>query len=271
LPATSIQALGALNSLAEITTVTFDLWQTLLVDNRDLGQARAMVRLEGAQTALAKSGEDYDIEHIRTAYMSCFEQFRDIREGGSDMDFRAQVSSFVNFISPGLVDRVDSETMDEISHHYSDSFFVYPPPAHEAAVRVLQGVKDMGLQMGLISNTGMTPGFTFRAYMEERGMLEYFHTLTFSDEAKVAKPAKEIFMMTLKAMGATPEQTIHVGDHVKNDVVAAKECGLKTVWITGFYEREDPNDPATEPDISVSGLAEVVPAIARLAGKTVPG
>ena len=257
--------------MAEITTVTFDLWQTLLLDDQDLGQARALVRLEGAQSALAKFGEDFNLEQIREAYQACFRQCNEIRDGGLDVDFREQVSIFVNNISPGLVDRLDPEYMDEIARSYSDSFLVYPPPAHVDAVQVLQGVKDMGLRMGLISNTGMTPGFTFRSYMEERGMLSYFHTLTFSDEVKLAKPSSEIFMMTMRLLGATPEQTVHVGDHVLNDVVGAKRCGLKTVWITGFYEREDPNDPETEPDATVSRLAEVVPAIAKLAGRAAPG
>ena len=40
--------------MAVIKGVTFDLWQTLLLDNRELGQARAAIRLEGAQDALAK-------------------------------------------------------------------------------------------------------------------------------------------------------------------------------------------------------------------------
>ncbi len=205
-----------------------------MLDDRDLGQARALVRLEGAQSALAKFGEVYDLEQIREAYRSCYRQCRDIRECGLDVDFREQVSIFVNNISSGLVDRLDSGAMDEIVRSYSDSFLVHPPPAHGDAVQVLQGVKDMGLRMGLISNTGMTPGFTFRSYMEERGLLSYFHTLIFSDEVKLAKPSSEIFMMTLQSLGATPEQTIHVGDHVLNDVVGAKRCGLKTVWITGF-------------------------------------
>ena len=256
--------------MAEITTVTFDLWQTLLLDDRDLGQARALFRLEGAQSALAKFGKDYDLEHIREAYQSCYRQCHDIRNGGLDVDFREQVEIFVNNISSGLGARLDHGTMDEIARCYSDSFLVYPPPAHADAVAVLQGVKDMGLRIGLISNTGMTPGFIFRSYMEERGLLSYFHTLTFSDEVKLAKPSSEIFMMTLRSLGATPEQAIHVGDHVLNDVVGAKRCGLKTVWITGFYEREDPNDPESEPDATVSGLGEVVAAIAKLAGRVVP-
>ncbi len=253
--------------MADITTVTFDLWQTLLLDDRDLGQARALVRIEGAQSALTKFGEDFDLAHIREAYMSCFEQCREIRGNGLDVDFREQVAIFVNHIKPGLAERLDPGIMDKIAEFYSDSFLVHPPPAHVDAVHVLQGIKDMGLKMGLISNTGMTPGFTFRCYMEERGMLDFFQTLTFSDEVKLAKPGSEIFKITLKALGATPEQTIHVGDHVTNDVVGAKRCGMKTVWISGFYEREDPNDPETEQDITVSGLADVVPAVAKLAGR----
>ena len=256
--------------MAEITTVTFDLWQTLLLDERDLGQARAMVRLEGAQSALAKFGQDFDLEKISDAYMSCFQQCREVRNGGLDVGFREQVSIFVNHINPGLAERLDRTILDEIAQFYADSFLAHPPPAHEDALHVLEAIKEMGFKMGLISNTGMTPGFTFRSYMEERGMLEYFHTLTFSDEVKLAKPSSEIFMMTLEAMDARPEQTIHVGDHVINDVVGAKRCGMKTVWISGFYEREDLNDPETEPDITVDTLAAVVPAVSKLAGKAAP-
>ena len=195
-------------------------------------------------------------------------QCRNIRDSGLDVDFREQVSIFVDHIESGLTDDLDQAVMDDIAHIYADSFLTHPPPAHVDAIDVLQGVKDLGFRMGLISNTGMTPGFTFRQYMDERGLLEYFHTLVFSDEVQLAKPSKGIFMMTLDALGATPEQTIHVGDHVLNDVVGPKRCGMKTIWISGFYEREDPNDPESEPDITVSGLAEVLPAIATLSGKS---
>jgi putative hydrolase of the HAD superfamily len=252
--------------LPEITTVTFDLWQTLLLDNRELGLTRSNARLEGVRRILSDCGEEFDPEHISEAYWECYRQCAAIREDLRDVSFPEQIDIFVESISPGLGQRLDLEALSGITRVYADSFLDYPPPAHADAIDVLRGVRSLGLRIGMISNTGMTPGTTFRTYLANTGMLDYFDTLTFSDEVKMAKPAKEIFLLTLRAMDAAPGEAVHVGDSVRNDVAGAKLCGLKTVWITGFSEREDPTDPATEPDETVGGLAEVIPAIKRLSG-----
>ncbi len=256
--------------MSSITAVTFDLWQTLLLDHRELGQARALVRLEGTKKALFHFGEEYDLEHIREAYRACYRHCHRIREDLKDVSFREQVEIFINNISPGLVERLDEPTIEEIVAVYADSFLVHPPPLHVDAFGVLHTLKTMGLRLGLISNTGMTPGSVFRTYLARHGMLDCFDTLTFSDEVKLAKPASDIFLLTLRSLGVKPEEAIHVGDHVKNDVAGANSLGMKTVWITGYYEREDPLDPTTEPDVAVPGLGDVLPAVAKLAGLPLP-
>ncbi|PKB80869.1 MAG: hypothetical protein BZY88_07585 [SAR202 cluster bacterium Io17-Chloro-G9] len=252
--------------MSQLTAVTFDLWQTLLLDNRELGRARAQVRLEGAQEALQQTGRDFDLEHIREAYRACYRRCRQIREDNIDISFREQVEIFINNIRGGLVDQLDEETIQEIVRAYADSFFVYPPVPHTDALEVLRQVKAQGLSIGLISNTGMTPGETFRKYLDQHGLMKFFDTLTFSDEVRLAKPSDEIFLLTLRSLGATPEETVHVGDHVLNDVVGAKRSGLKTVWITGFYENENPSDPDSQPDVTVAGLGLVPQALVKLAG-----
>ena len=252
--------------MSEITAVTFDLWQTLLVDNRELGLTRTNARLEGVRDILSANGEEFDAEHISEAYWECFRRCAAIREELLDVSFPEQIDIFLEGISPGLGRRLGADALSDITRVYADSFLEYPPPAHADALAVLRSVHDMGLRIGMISNTGMTPGTTFRTYLSNTGMLGYFDTLTFSDEVKMAKPAREIFLLTLRQMHAIPAQTVHVGDSVRNDVAGAKLSGLKTVWITGFSERDDPQDPSTEPDETVGGLAEVVPAIRRLSG-----
>ncbi len=253
--------------MPEITAVTFDLWQTLLVDNRELGLTRSNARLEGVRRILADCGEEYCPGHVSEAYWECYRQCAAVRDSLLDISFGEQIGLFIENISPGLAGRLKRDTVAQIARVYADSFLDYPPPAHADSLAVLQSVQDMGMRIGLISNTGMTPGKTFRTYLADNGMLEYFDTLTFSDEVKLSKPAVEIFMMTLRSMKAEPGQAIHVGDSVLNDVAGAKKCGLKTVWITGFSEREDPGDPTTEPDETVNGLGDVVQAIRRLCGR----
>ena len=253
--------------MPEITAVTFDLWQTLLLDYRELGLTRANARLDGAARILADCGQGFDAARISDAYGECYRQCAAIREAGRDVSFPEQVARFVNNIRPGLAAALPPAALAEIGRVYADSFLDYPPPAHTAAATALQAVRDMGLRIGLISNTGMTPGATFRVYLRNNGLLDYFEVLTFSDEVKMSKPAPEIFLMTLRSLNAAPSQTIHVGDSVRNDVAGARQCGLKTVWITGFSQREDPADPATRPDETVAGLDEVAAAIARIRGR----
>ncbi len=255
--------------VADINTVTFDLWQTLLLDNREKGQARALVRLEGARDALAHFGEEYELDHIREAYRACYRHCRQVRDRLLDVSFREQVEIFINNISPGLVDRLGQATIYQILRVYADSFLMQPPTTHPDAQAVLSRLKGMDFRLGLISNTGMTPGATFRSYLKQEGLLEYFDTLTFSDEVKLAKPNNEIFRIALRGIGAEPSETVHVGDHVVNDVVGAKRSGMKTVWISGFYEREDPSDPETEADATVDNLGLVVEAVAQLAGRAI--
>ena len=243
--------------------MTFDLWQTLLMDTRELGLARMQVRLRGARDALTGAGEEYSEDRVREAYRECYRSCHGIRAEGRDVSFAEQIEIFIGHIDPALPARLDPGVVQSISDSYADSLFDYPPPPHEDASRVLEAIRTAGYRMGLISNTGMTPGVTFRAYMERLGLLEYFEVHTFSDEVRLAKPAREIFRGTLEAMGAAAGETVHVGDHLLNDVYGAKQAGMKTVWIETHDDRRTPVD--VEPDATVPSLGCVSDAVARLA------
>ena len=255
---------GTANQVATINAVTFDLWQTLILDNRELGQQRAQVRLDGARDLLAEQGVHHDPDHIREAYRGCYRACRAVRNNNADVSFREQVEIFVNLIEEGLVARLPEPTVAEIERIYAESFFDYPPRFHEATRQTLQSVSEMGLRIGLISNTGMTPGYTFRQFLQQHGLADYFQTMTFSDEVLLAKPSDEIFLMTIGALESSPANAIHVGDHVSNDVVGANRVGMKSVWIRGFYEPEDPNDPESKADAEVDDLSGVATAIRDL-------
>ncbi|OUS41003.1 hypothetical protein A9R00_03140 [Oleispira antarctica] len=45
-----------------------------------------------------------------------------------------------------------------------------------------------------------------------------------------AKPYDDMFVAAMKQAGVSANECIHVGDHPEQDVLAAKQLGIKTVW-----------------------------------------
>ena len=50
--------------MSTIEAITFDLWQTLILDDRELGRDRTRRRLEGALVALTDQGYDFSYEQL---------------------------------------------------------------------------------------------------------------------------------------------------------------------------------------------------------------
>ena len=245
-----------------LTAVTFDMWETLIIEDRDIGLKRAQLRINGTADALAQVGHRYAEDHLWDAYWACAKTCGEIRDQGRDISFDEQVSIFINAIKSGLSVELPELTAQRISWVYDQSFFVHPTPLHPDAVSTLARVKREGLKIGLISNTGMTPGRTVRAYMDKVGILDFFDVLVFSDEVHLAKPSREIFCLALHQMGVFPSETVHVGDDRMKDVAAAKIAGMKAIWVPRFAQDQLPE--YYPPDASVEDLAHVADAIIAL-------
>ena len=252
--------------MSEISAVTFDLWQTLIMDTPEQGRVRAQVRIDGAMAALAKAGKPYPQEQVLEAYNACRRACDAIRSEGRDLAFGRQVDTFIGCIEEGLPAQLTQAAIDEIAAAYCDAFFVYPPQVHEHAAEVLREVKAEGYKVGLLSNTGMTPGYAFRAFLEQQGLTPYFDVMAFSDEMLLSKPARLMFQRVLKDMGADPGETVHVGDHLRNDVLGARDAGLRTIWIETYGDGREPAQ--VTPDVTVSALGEVAGAVRFLAQNT---
>ena len=63
------------------------------------------------------------------------------------------------------------------------------------------------------------------------GIVDLFHDVVTARTAGAAKPAQKIFDAAVRAGGADPQQTLHVGDHPEFDVDGAIAAGLHAVWV----------------------------------------
>jgi FMN phosphatase YigB (HAD superfamily) len=114
---------------------------------------------------------------------------------------------------------------------YIDPLFVFPPILKEDALDTLAGTRQRVRKIGLISNTGRSPGIALRQVLDNLGILRFFDALVFSDEAGCRKPDKRIFDLALRELGSQPSDTIHVGDNPEADLWGAKQAGLRAVLL----------------------------------------
>lgn len=91
----------------------------------------------------------------------------------------------------------------------------------------LRQLRRRGVSLGIISN------FDSRLFgiLEGMGIAPLFDTVVISTRAGAAKPAREIFLQALSALGVRAEEALHVGDSYDADVVGARAAGLVPVLI----------------------------------------
>jgi HAD superfamily hydrolase (TIGR01549 family) len=102
---------------------------------------------------------------------------------------------------------------------------------NEFAIPVLSELKRRGMRLGVISNS--TDGMAGRT-LQAIGVIPYLNTYVDSYRVGLAKPDPEIFLRTVNELGATPEESLYIGDSYNTDVVGAIEAGIRGILFDPF-------------------------------------
>ncbi len=93
------------------------------------------------------------------------------------------------------------------------------------------------------------------ASLERIGIDDLFDEFVSARIAGAAKPARQIFDVAVRAGGARPHETLHVGDHPEYDVAGARDAGLRTAWVNRLGSAWPAGLPA--PDTEVAHVGEL--------------
>ncbi len=243
-----------------LKAVTFDLWQTLILDTPEgLVQARAD-RVRGIHEILAREGLVVKVRAVEQAYDEVGERLEEVWTTHRDVGSRGQVRLLLDCLDLDGAVAADGRLMDELDQAYCLPILSAPPVPNTGALDVLRVLASHGLALGLVCNTGRTPGKMLRLVLERLGLAFYFSVFSFSDEIGLRKPHPEIFHRTLRELGVMPTEAAHVGDTLTSDVEGARGVGMRAIHLCHSTSGSQHSDDAETISSLVSLPSVLLPA-----------
>ena len=167
----------------------------------------------------------------------------------------------------------DEETLAEIEEAFASAPLHALPAIVEGADVVLRAMRERGMRVGLISNTGRTPGSILREVLARLDLGPSIDAMVFSNEHGECKPRTSIFEVLQRQLAVDYGEMVFVGDNLYVDVYGAQRCGMRAIHFIPS-KRGDAVAPAVEhgltiePDATVRNLRDVVAIVDQFSAST---
>jgi FMN phosphatase YigB (HAD superfamily) len=132
----------------------------------------------------------------------------------------------------------DDESIRNLTKEFEEASIEAGVAPVEHARETLAALSAANIRLGLVCDTGFTPGRVVRQLLDEAGLCDHLDVLCFSDEVGVPKPGNEIFAKALAELGARPPEAIHVGDLKRTDIAGAHDMGMHAARFKGVHDDE---------------------------------
>jgi putative hydrolase of the HAD superfamily len=252
--------------MSRIHTVSFDLWDTVFVDDSDEPKRRA----QGLPPKAAERREllyRFLSRHapIERALVDCAYDTADAAfwHVWRNQHVTWTVRERLRIILAGLKRELpDDELAELVRLHEEMELRVRPDlaPGVADALRALAG----RYKLAVVSDAIFTPGWALRELLAGYGLKDLFAAFAFSDEVGRSKPAREMFEHAARAAGCRLEEMVHVGDREHNDVIGARNAGCRAVLVTVVKDR---GSQGTQADAVCRDYRDLPAIIASLDGE----
>jgi len=220
-----------------VKAVTFDVWETLLLERDGWNLRRTTARCESLEHTLSKLNVGISVEQLASAFKKMASWLESVWETRKEVTHLDQIRFIIKTASKGLI-TVKEEWIEDLSSAYVSPFLEVAPYLNPDARRVLKWLKDQNKLVGLVCNTGLTPGFGLRMFLAREDVAKYFDLMLFSDEVGIRKPESKIFQIVIKRLKVEPSAIVHIGDNLKNDVWGAKNAEFKAIYLSTNVGRD---------------------------------
>jgi len=228
--------------------ISFDVWNTLL---------SLKVMIEELQRCLVEFARINAEEASQAIFEVRKEIKKERKEGKSDPDRILEVSQEL------LANRIGKDVEVVKRAVAKATLNVDKEVVIEGARDTLRRVRDLGLISITIGNVMFWPSSYTRLLLEKYQLADYIDRQFYSDELRVYKPMKKVFLEPLRYFRVSPEEALHIGDTRSEDFEGALNAGLYAVWINPKATRIEKIDERGFMVGNVNGLLEVLEILER--------
>ena len=225
-----------------ISAVFFDLDETLL---EHIGSPRDIVYAIYGAHAEAFKGIDADT-FAETLWRKAHDMWHMMFDGVLPGTI-ARANMFKNTLRELDVDIALAEPMME---HFESAMLANTRP-YPGVTEVLAALANAGLTTGIITNGYIVMQ---NQKIDHHGLRDRVHHILISQEIGAHKPDRRIFEAALSKAKAAPDEAIHVGDNLANDIEGALGAGMHAAHFNPSHGEI----PVPEGAHRISKLAEVL-------------
>lgn len=141
----------------------------------------------------------------------------------------------------------------EIPRWYGELEKLYPD------TKMILEILSKKYKLGVIANQSLGT----KERLDNWNIGKYFDVVVASAEAGCAKPDLKIFNLALEQAGCKPNDAVMIGDRLDNDIVPAKQIGMKTVWVRqGFAKYQIICNEFEQPDFIIDSISNILDILA---------
>jgi HAD superfamily hydrolase (TIGR01549 family) len=244
-----------------IRAITFDLWDTVFVDDSDepkraaQGLAPKLVERRKLVHQFLERHEPIPKELVEVAYNTVDAAFRQVWYGQNvTWTVRERLSALLK----GLQRDLPAAELDELVRLHEEMELEVRPDLAAGVAGALQNLHGK-YRMGVISDAIFSPGRALRQLLAHYDILKFFDSFVFSDEIGCAKPDASVFEAAARDLDIKPCEIVHIGDRELKDIEGPHAIGARAILCTVVKDRSSKD---TKADAICSDFSDL-PAIMK--------
>ncbi|MBN1542602.1 HAD family hydrolase [candidate division KSB1 bacterium] len=248
-----------------IKAVTFDLWDTVLIDDSDEAKrkqagrpSKAVERRQWVERFVAAKG-GVSREVVDRVYDTADAAFRKVWH---DSHVTWSVQERLQILLKGLGRELPEAEMAELVRLHEEMELEFRPDFVPGVHEALRELKKTH-RLGVISDAIFSPGRVLRQLLADEGLADLFDVFIFSDEMGFSKPHPEVYAAACRALDCEPAEIAHIGDREHNDILGAKKAGFATVLCLAVLDRGSDHTQADAKLYRYSQLTDIIATLSK--------